>query len=408
MSSVKTPLVAALLCFLLALVVPTAAITVGEDRTDDDVVLESVDDRYATIDDGELRLDLGVVANTETRFADVFTIAIGDDADDVEAVWIDHDVEGVTFHADGSAVTNDSRLEPDPGDSIRVGVAVDSSVATAGTETFTVAVGYADEDDTSEDGTGGDGTNGGTGDSADDGSSSSATILGSELTLSPTTLETGETLTASATYRNAGDARGTAVATLTVDGTVVDRQRIELRPGEETTVTFERRMDWPGTYAVGIDGVGSESVTVEGPPVAIVDAGVVDDVAIDDSDTTADITVGESTAVRATVRNPTNATVERTLELSVDGIVVESRLVSIPANGERTVSFDRGFDRAGTYEISVSGVTAGTVTVSDRPAPVPMPNRELSAATTAALAPPTTAGLLFLAVAANRKWAFAR
>lgn len=370
------------------LAVPTIAITVGEDTTTDDVVLKPVGAEYATLEDSELVLEFAALNDrAETTFAEVFTVEVGENADDVETMWIDHDLEGVTFYADGSAITNDSRLELAAGDTKTVGVSVDTRIAQATTETFTVTVQYADNE------TEPDQFAGGSGGASDSSSSPSPAIERADLTVSPTTADTGDTVTVTATYRNVGDAPGQTTAQVTVDGIVVDQRTIVLEPGEERTVTFERTMDWSGTHEIGISGAGSQSVTVGGPPIDVVNASV---------DRTT-VTTGDATTVRATVTNPTDRGVDRTLEVAVDGIVVDSRAVSIPANSERTVTFERELETPGTYEIAVSGVSAGEVTVEESGG-FSLQNRELSPATTAALAPPATAGLLFLAVAANRRW----
>ncbi|WP_455448956.1 CARDB domain-containing protein [Natrinema thermotolerans] len=360
---------------LATLVVPTAAITIGTDRATDDVALETTSSDYATVQDGEIRLDFEKLNDRAITRADtVFTISVT--ADDVERLWIENDVPGLSFYQDGdpTATISKSRpLTPTPGSRTSIGVAVDTHEAVSGTETFTVVAQYEDEDETESD------------------------IRGSTVSVSSTTVEAGETVTVNATYRNDGDGWGTETARLMVDGTVVDRRTVALSSAEERTVSFERRMEWPGTYEIGIEGVGYQSVTVAGPQLEVSSA------TIDD----ATITAGETADVRATVRNPSDRRIERTLELSVDGIVVDTRTVSIPANGERTVTFQRSFDESGTYAIAVSGVDAGTVTVEER-AGFDIRNRELSPMTTAALAPPATAGLLFLAIAANRRWSFVR
>jgi len=256
-----------------------------------------------------------------------------------------NDVPGLTFYRGddlSNTISRSKPLEPTPGSTTSIGVAVDTHEAVSGTETFTVVAQYEDEDETESD------------------------IDGSNLSVSPTNVEAGETVTVNATYRNNGDGWGTETARLTVDRTVVDRRTIALSSGEEETVSFERRMEWPGTYDVGIEGLGHQSVTVEGPQVEVSSATVDDDT----------ITAGETATVRATVRNPSDRSLERTLELAVDGIVVDTRTVSIPANGERTVTFERRFAAAGTYEVGVSGVSAGTVTVEE-PGPFSIQNREL-------------------------------
>ncbi|WP_425491910.1 CARDB domain-containing protein [Natrinema longum] len=363
----------------------TGAATMDGDHASDGVSLESTS-KYATADN-ELELDLKQLNDEAvTRADDAFSITVTDDA--VERVWIDHDVPGLTFYRGDqptATVSESSPLEPAAGDTASIGVAVDTHVAQPGTETFTVTVEYADNETESGQSAGGSGGSG---------SSTAASIEPSSFNVSPTTVSAGETVTATATYRNVGDAAESMTTSLTVDGTVVDQRTITIAPGETGTVSFERPMEWTGAYDIGIQGAGSASVTVEGPPVEVVDATVVDP----------DITVGESTTIEATVSNPTNERVTRTLELAIDGIVVDTRAVSVPANENRTVSFERQFDESGTYETAVSGETAGPVTVER--AAFSIRDRELSPETAAALAPPATAGLLFLAIAANRRWAF--
>ncbi|WP_121741814.1 CARDB domain-containing protein [Natronorubrum halophilum] len=381
MPSTKLLLTAAAACFLFALAVPTVAITVGEDTAADNVVLEPTS-RYASVDaNGDIRLDLEALNKRAITTADdVFAITVNDDA--VERVWISNE-GGLEFYegTDRTAtITERTPLEPSAGETTSVGVAVDTHGDYDSTETFTVHVAYADEADD------------------DDENDTDAVPKGinlESLEVHPTTLETGDTVTANATYRNNGRTTEQVTSALTVDGTVVDTETLEVEPNETASVVFERRMQWPGTYEVGVDGIASESVTVEGPPIDVLSATV----------SPVELTVGDTATTEATVSNPTETRVDRTLELAVDGIVVDAKTVSIAPESERTVTFERQFDDAGTHDIAVSGVKAGSVTVTERE-PFPIRNRELSAATTAALAPPMATGFLFVAVAANRRWAF--
>ncbi|WP_436346021.1 CARDB domain-containing protein [Natronorubrum sp. FCH18a] len=374
MWSSKTLLIAAIACFILALAVPTVAITVGEDTAADDVVLEPTS-QYASLNENdELQLDLEALNDQAmTTFDDIFTITVNDDS--VERVWISNDIAGLEFYdgTDPTAEISESNpLEPSAGDTPNVGVSVDTTESYEETETFTIHVQYEDEDEDHPTG-----------------------IELTTLEVDPTTLETGTNVTANATYENVGRTTKETTARLTVNGTVVDTQTLEIPPGETKSVVFERRMQWPGTYKIGVDGVASESVTVEGPPINVLEASITD----------TDLTAGDRATIEATVSNPTDQRVQRTLELAVDGIVVDTKTVPIAPNGETTIAFERQFDDAGTYDIAVSGVEAGTITVAERTS-IAIQNRELSAAATAALAPPMAMGFLFLGIAANRRWAF--
>ncbi|ELY41891.1 hypothetical protein [Natronorubrum tibetense] len=377
MVSTKILLTAAAACFLLALAVPTVAITVGEDTASDDVVLEPTS-QYASLDDNdELQLDLEKLNNqAHTTFDDVFSVTVNDNA--VERVWIENDIRGLEFYQNGDqsdVLAESTPLEPSAGKTTNVGVSVDTTESYEETETFTVHVEYEDEEVENEE-----------------------HPEGVELTsfeVDPTTVETGENVTANATYENVGQTTEETTAQLTVDGTVVDTKTLEIEPGENESAVFERQMQWPGTYEVGVGKGASETVTVEGPPIDVLEASV----------TTTDITAGDRATIEATVSNPTEQRVQRTLELAVDGIVVDTRTVSIAPNGETTVTFERQFDDAETYDIAISGVEAGSVTVAERET-ITIRDRELSAAATAALAPPMAMGFLFLGIAANRRWVF--
>lgn len=381
MPSTKILLTAAAVCFLFGLAVPTVAITVGEDSASDDVVLEPTS-QYAVVHDDELRLDLEALNERAVTHTDgVFAITVTDDT--VEAVWLENDVDGLEFYSTAdptTEITDSSPLEPAAGETIAVGAAVDTRIAQQGTETFSVHVAYEDEDGS---------------DGEDDSDDDEPKVVALEsLAVGESTVAVGDSVVVNATYRNHGSETKQTTAALVVDGTIVDTETVDLEPDTTETVTFERSMQWPGTYEVGVDGAASESVTVEGPPVDVLEADV----------TETELTAGGVGTVEATVSNPTDRTVERTLELAVDDIVVETRTVSIEPNDERTVAFERQFDEAGTYDVAVSGVTAGSVTVSE-PDPVSVETRELSAAATAALAPPMAMGLLCLSIAANRRWA---
>ncbi|MCW8172256.1 hypothetical protein D8S78_05475 [Natrialba swarupiae] len=105
MPSSNTLLVTTVVCLLVALVVPTAAVSVGEETASDGVVLEPTS-AHATIDDGELRLDLEALNSRATTDVDgVFAIEIRDDA--VDRVWVESAVDGVAFYDSDDRTTID-------------------------------------------------------------------------------------------------------------------------------------------------------------------------------------------------------------------------------------------------------------------------------------------------------------
>ncbi|MFC4542570.1 CARDB domain-containing protein [Halosolutus amylolyticus] len=374
MPSSKILFTAAAICFLVAIAVPTAAITIGEDGAADDVALESTSP-YATIDDGELTLDFAALNDrSRSEFDDVFSISVADDS--IERIWLSHEVDGVTFYRDGDR--NDELDESNPivpaaGDTTSVGVAIDTHVAASGTKSFTVHVEYADEDDENAD------------------------IELVDVAYSDAELGAGETLTVNATYRNYGDDRGSTIATLVVDGIVVDRQVVHVGAGETETVAFERSMDRSGTFEVGVDDRKPRSITVWPPGEPAPDFAVIE--ATLEADT---IPRGESAAVTATIENTGNVTGETTIELAVGGAVVDTQLVELDPGEVTTVTFERQFDDPGEYAIAVSGVDAGTLTVTERELIVVL-NREFTSSSAAAVVPAGVLGFLFAATGVRRR-----
>jgi len=88
------------------------------------------------------------------------------------------------------------------------------------------------------------------------------------LSISPTTVSPGEQLTISATVSNVGDAQGTCVVELTVNGVVEATQSVTLSQNQSTTVSFTVSKDQPSTYQVELDGLAGSFTVEEGiaPP----------------------------------------------------------------------------------------------------------------------------------------------
>ncbi|MFP8952010.1 CARDB domain-containing protein [Natrialbaceae archaeon A-arb3/5] len=276
MPSSNTLLTLAVVCLLVTLVVPTAAVSVGEDTAADDVVLEPASSHYATVVDDELRLDLAALnERTETAIDAMFAITVTDDA--VAQVWIDHDIDGLTFYANGdrpTPVSESTPIVPATGETVTIGVEVDTHTASNGTESFDVHVAYEDEEDgESASDTAADGVPGEkkdhSGTDLDDRESGPA-IEQMDIEMTPTRVEPGETVVVNATYENGGNETGETVVGLTVDDSLVDDRAIELAPNESETVRLTWTATNPGTYDLGVDGVSAGTVTVTEPePFAI-------------------------------------------------------------------------------------------------------------------------------------------
>ncbi|WP_276253017.1 CARDB domain-containing protein [Halomontanus rarus] len=92
----------------------------------------------------------------------------------------------------------------------------------------------------------------------------------------------------------------------------------------------------------------------------------------DASLSTSEIEVGDSVDVSATATNDGDKAGTYTIELTVDGDVVEEQDVELEAGASETVTFTRTFNDAGEYDIEIGGASAGTLTVVE-PEPEPEP-----------------------------------
>lgn len=88
-------------------------------------------------------------------------------------------------------------------------------------------------------------------------------ITATELSLSEERIEAGESVEVTATVENTGEVTETGQVSLLVFGEVVDSREVTLDPGESETLTFEQRVDSPGSHTVEVAGA-SEQLEVEG------------------------------------------------------------------------------------------------------------------------------------------------
>jgi predicted secreted hydrolase len=86
----------------------------------------------------------------------------------------------------------------------------------------------------------------------------------SNLAISPTEVEIGQTVTVTVDVENVGDVVGTKTLTLKVDGVEVETKDVVVEGGKTETVSFTLVPDAEGTYSIEIDGL-SGSLTVKAP-----------------------------------------------------------------------------------------------------------------------------------------------
>jgi uncharacterized membrane protein len=341
-------LLTAAVCLLLLFAVPTVA--GQEDSPTDEIVIEPTDESVATIEDGEIKIAVDVVPHAKSTVEEAFRIR--STGSEVQRIWVSSDVDGVEFHRSDTGDPIE-RVTLNPGESIGVGLTVDSSRDLDG-EFFTIRV-QSDTEQPIE-------SDGGEPVGYDDGSQS---ISATAVTIEPRTIQANETAKITATVENKGTTTKTQTVGLEVDGTIVAQRDVRLGPGDTKQVIFERTFGQVGEFDIAISTLGGETVSrtsplrlsisppSEGPVFAVTDGSV----------SATQITPGESIDATATIANSGDQPGTFTAELAINGVVYQTQTVEIAPGEETTVTFTQSFPSKGTYRVGISDTTAGEISV---------------------------------------------
>jgi hypothetical protein len=92
-----------------------------------------------------------------------------------------------------------------------------------------------------------------------------AVFAASELSISPSEVYTGETVTISVLINNTGDGAGSYTVTLKINGVVEATKDITLNAGASQEVTFSTVKDVAGSYSVEVNGLSGSFIVKEKP-----------------------------------------------------------------------------------------------------------------------------------------------
>jgi len=167
-----------------------------------------------------------------------------------------------------------------------------------------------------------------------------------------------------ANVANIGEQEGMDKINLRIDGSIVDWRTVELKAGEQATIIYDVTRG-VGSYIVEVDGL-TGGFEVKAPPkpaefefsnLRIFYPGV----------TPPEVEVGQTVTVTVSIEADNVGELEgsRTVELKVDGEVIDSKEVTLEGGASATVLFEltRG---EGTHEIEVEGFTE-SFTVNPKP-----------------------------------------
>ena len=191
-----------------------------------------------------------------------------------------------------------------------------------------------------------------------------AEFVVSELGISPAEVEPGEDVTITFLVTNVGEETGTYTVNLSIEGAHTTME-VTLDGGESETSEFTLTPIVEGTYNVEVDGL-TGNFTVKAPPkpaefefsdLRIFYPGVIPP----------EVERGQTVTVTVSIEAENVGDLEggRTVELKVDGEVVDSKGVTLEGGASTTVLFEltRG---EGTHEVEVEGFTE-SFTVNPKP-----------------------------------------
>jgi|GEM_PF-6045532 len=193
-------------------------------------------------------------------------------------------------------------------------------------------------------------------------------------------VEPGENATVVADIENTGDVAGETLVEFEVDEETLETDELELDAGDTETVTYEVALEDEGEFDAfvstadatdGITLVAEEDVDDPPPAPPAPPDPTPPDISVVDADLETDqVDVSKSIDVFADLENVGEERGNITVDLEVDGDVVDSQTFKVDGGATETVTFTQTFEEAGEFDIAVNGVEAGTLTVvEDDPLP---------------------------------------
>jgi len=177
----------------------------------------------------------------------------------------------------------------------------------------------------------------------------------SGLTISPETVEPGEAVSISVVVKNVGDEIGSHMVTLKIKGVTEDTELVTLSPGISTTVAFTVTKTILGSYTVVVDGE-TGSFTVKAPPTPA--EFQTSNLAVSPSE----VRPGGEVTVSVTVSNVGEESGSYTVEVKVDGVVVDSKTVTLDGGVSTSVSFTVSSSVKGSHTVTIDTLS-GSFTV---------------------------------------------
>ncbi|MCS7131941.1 MAG: hypothetical protein NZ934_04360, partial [Hadesarchaea archaeon] len=169
----------------------------------------------------------------------------------------------------------------------------------------------------------------------------------------PDSAMVGQPIVASVEVRNSGEASSTYKLALTVDGEIVDVQKVELAGGETKIVEFMLVLREEGAHEIGADGL-VRSIIVRAPKPPTFE---LSNLKIEPSE----VEAGGPVTISVEVRNVGEVEGSHVVALKVNGKVVDNKVVVLAGGAVERVSFAVREGNAGKYVVEVGELSGSFV-----------------------------------------------
>jgi len=187
----------------------------------------------------------------------------------------------------------------------------------------------------------------------------------SSLSISPATVNIGETVTISLVVTNTGGKSGSYIVTLDINGVKEADETVTVAAGDSQEVSFSVTKEDAGIYSVAVaELTGSFTVVAPSAPAAF----SVSDLSLQP----AQVKPGEAVTISALVANTGGEPGSYTVVLKIDGVKEAEKTVTIAAGDSQEVSFSVTKEDADTYTVTVDGLI-GSFTVAPAKLPINWP-----------------------------------
>jgi VCBS repeat-containing protein len=184
-----------------------------------------------------------------------------------------------------------------------------------------------------------------------------ADLLVSPLSVTPGTVNLGDSVVISTEISNQGDLTGTGEVCLKLDGVTIQTNGITLSGGDSEKKTFTILADACGEHCVSIGSMLAYFMVSEPPaPANFTLSGLdIDPLPAD---------AGETVNINVSVQNTGDLSGQFTVTLMVDDTAVDNKVISLDGGSSETVSFSFVSDTAGMHTVNIGNLAAELEVVS--------------------------------------------